>query len=225
MSWLLWKEYRENRPICIAGAAVLLLPYAIVSIVMGLASLGMIRGPVRLGEALVGASLYSLWASQLTLVLLGGNLIAGERVDRSAEFLAYLPLSRGRAVVGKLLLTLLAAVAIWSLNGTILMVYNAGPDRVDDLPAILGLAAVLGFTFFGVSWLVSALQSSPTFAVFAGLVFPLLIVMSLHAVNEFLLDQRLTHNTVLQWFVAGCLVPAVASFVAGTCYHLRRVEP
>lgn len=224
MTWLLWKEYRENRLICIAGAVILLLPYAIASIVLGLASLEIVKGSVRSGEAFLVASLYSLIVSQLTLALLGGNAIAGERADRSAEFLAYLPLSRGRMVVAKLLLALLTTAVIWCFNWPLLLIYHAEFDRTIIVSTIMGMTAVVGFTFFCVSWLVSSLQSSPTFAVCAGLVLPWFVMMVIGAVG-WLLDYEPTGRIMDRWFVASCLVLAVTSFAAGTWYYLRRVEP
>ena len=60
--------------------------------------------------------MYSLALSQLTVALLGGNAIAGEAADCSAEFIAYLPLSRPRLLAGKLSLAFSAAVSIWGPN-------------------------------------------------------------------------------------------------------------
>ena len=63
------------------------------------------------------------------LALLGGNSIAGERVDRSAEFLAYLPVSRGRILASKLLVALAAVPLIWLPNLVILAITGAVEPR------------------------------------------------------------------------------------------------
>ena len=44
--------------------------------------------------------------SQLSIALIGGNAISGERVDRSAEFLYSLPIARRKLLASKLLFAL-----------------------------------------------------------------------------------------------------------------------
>ncbi len=127
MKWLLWKDYRHNRLIVFTVLALLLGPHLI--------GLGIMFGgrwvkiDTRNGQAVYwtpkweeiigGASGYSLCISQLAAALIGGNAIAGERVDRSAEFLYSLPIRRRKLLASKLLLALAIAVAIWLLNALI----------------------------------------------------------------------------------------------------------
>ena len=99
MKWLLWREYRLNRLLLMTGATLLLLPYAIALFDLGWdAWWGSSQSPRAENAArrFEVAAFFSIVISQLTLALLGGNAIAGERADRSAEFLAYLPVSRWR---------------------------------------------------------------------------------------------------------------------------------
>ena len=86
MKWLLWREYRLNRWILITGAVLLLLPYLITLIVLCWPN-AISTGANHIVDSLIVAAFYSLGISQLTVALLGGNAIAGERADRSAEFL------------------------------------------------------------------------------------------------------------------------------------------
>ena len=91
MNWLLWREYRRNRWILIAGATGVLLPYIIAVIFDANRSSGF-----------VCAFVLSCVFSQMTVALLAGNAVAGERADRSAEFIAYLPWRRSSTFASKL---------------------------------------------------------------------------------------------------------------------------
>jgi len=112
MTWLLWKDYRHNRLIVFAGIILLLLPY-VFGFWMVLNSEAS-RHPGGWAFVIAVASLYSLGLGQVTLTLFGGNAIAGERVDRSAEFLACLPITRRKILASKLLLALMITAVIWA---------------------------------------------------------------------------------------------------------------
>ena len=90
MNWLLWREYRRNRWILAAGAAGVVLPYIIA-----------VMFDVNRSSGFIGAFFLSCVFSQMTVALLGGNAVAGERADRSAEFIAYLPLRRSSTFASK----------------------------------------------------------------------------------------------------------------------------
>ena len=133
-------------------------------------------------EFFLVSSLYSLALLQLAFALLGGNSIAGERIDRSAEFLAYLPVSRGRLLASKLLVALAAVPLVWLPNLVVLaIVWRFTPLASDPrefyiFQWVLGTIAITGLTFFCVAWLFSCMLQSPTFSVCAGLIVPLLVV-------------------------------------------------
>ena len=73
------------------------------------------------------SSIYSLIISQLAIALIGGNAIAGERADRSAEFLCSLPITRKRILASKLLISLAIILVIW-LTDTMLLMYLRNGD-------------------------------------------------------------------------------------------------
>ena len=133
---------------------------------------------------------------QLAFALLGGNSIAGERIDRSAEFLAYLPVSRrmgpacqqapGGAGSGP------AGLASEPRgSGDCLSIPQVAPflRPIVDLLSVLGTIAVTGLTFSCVAWLFSCLLESPTFSVCAGLIVPLVVMTGIFWVL-YLLDVR-----------------------------------
>lgn len=229
MTWLVWKEYRLNRLILGVGAALLVLPH-LVSLILVWYEAGhpLMEGMSRLSQNLAYSAGYSLVLSQLTLCLLGGYTIACERVDRSAEFLAYLPLSRSRIMAGKIVLPLLAFALIWGLNLLILKVTIPGAwlsvaEFREWALVVLGGLAITGLVFFCSGWLLSSALESPTFAIAGGLMTPVIVVTGIQTVAwlfEFPSDEF-----VGPWYRYICLGLAPACFVAGTWYYLRRVEP
>ena len=112
MNWIIWREYRLNRLILITGVFLLLLPYLVALIALLWPKAPALTAP-HVTKLFVGAAFYSLALSQVAVALLGGNAIAGERADRSAEFIAYLPLPRKRLLGAKLSLALCVVTFIW----------------------------------------------------------------------------------------------------------------
>jgi ABC-type transport system involved in multi-copper enzyme maturation permease subunit len=233
MKWLVWKDYRVNRLVIITTLVLLAAPHLLVAILIWRGAIG---GPNLLPPAgcFVGSSLYSLSLLQLAFALLGGNSIAGERIDRSAEFLAYLPVSRGRILASKLLVAVAAVPLVWLPNLVVLAIAYAStptanlPQTVP--PAIsygLSTIAITGLTFFCVAWLFSCMLQSPTFSVAAGLIVPLLVVTGMQWVAYLLdLGTGLSFDELsVCWYCGLCLVISAASFSTGTLYYLRRVEP
>lgn len=231
MKWLLWRDYRLNRPILITGLVLLLLPYAIALLVFlwpKEESNGWPRNdPSGYGntpDVLAGLAFYSIGISQLTIAVLGGNAIAGERSDRSAEFIAYLPWKRASRLLSKFLLAALAVLIIWAPNLAVISssrVFDTAQSR-EGLGFTIMAIAVTGLTFYGVGWFLSSLQSSPTFAVAGALLVPLIVIMSLTTLWEF----RMIGEGGLEFgYLGTCSVLALSTFTIGTWLFLQRVEP
>ena len=227
MKWLVWKEYRLNRVVLVVGATLLVVPHA-VALALAWRDVGpSIGGVSRLSANLLISGFYSLGISQLTLALLGGHVIACERADRSAEFVAYLPVSRARILAGKITLALLTAALIWGPNLLILRFVGELPEESLEADptvcGVLGYIALTGFVFFSVGWLFSSMLESPTFSICAGLITPFLVLMGIQSL-AWLFTFRLG-EIMEPWYRNTSLVLACACFVAGTWYYLRRVEP
>jgi ABC-type transport system involved in multi-copper enzyme maturation permease subunit len=202
---------------------LLVAPHAVVAILF-------LRGTIiqqDQGEAFMISSVYSIALLQLAFALLGGNSIAGERIDRSAEFLACLPVSRGRNLVSKLLVALAMVPLVWLPNLVVLAIAGtfARPSFNFDFPSALGTIAVTGLAFFCVAWLFSCMLESPTFSVSAGLIAPLLVVTGVLWVGYLLNFEDAGGFVVHDWYVGLCLAISAASFPTGTVCSLRRVEP
>ena len=116
MKSLLWREYRLNRWILVSGGVAILLSYAI-------AALSLLFDVDRASAFFVAYVASSIFSAMM-LTLLGGNAIAGERTDRSAEFMAYLPFGRRRMLASKLFFALSTIVALCIVN-----LAQRGPQR------------------------------------------------------------------------------------------------
>jgi ABC-type transport system involved in multi-copper enzyme maturation permease subunit len=229
MRWLLWREYRLNRLIVITGAVILVLPYLAAAGVLIWAPQPFVADAPNAFVAFGRAAACSFICSQLTLGLLGGNAIAGERADRSAEFVAYLPITRSRRLLAKLLLVFISVAVIWLFNlAAMSIVLSFGPDRflphLGDGVVQAAFFAVTGLTFFGVAWFVSSLQSSPTFAVCAGLITPFLLLICLQAI-AWVVDVLSFAKIITAGYAITSPLLAIIGFVVGTILFLRRVEP
>jgi ABC-type transport system involved in multi-copper enzyme maturation permease subunit len=237
MNWLLWKEYRHNRLLVIVGLVLLIAPHVFgIGYTISMTLIAHHRGvtPEALAQtkapiwalSLGLASLYSIGIAQVALALIGGNAIAGERIDRSAEFQASLPIPRKRIFAGKILFALLSALTIWlpnvALIGTVMgVLWEPHSDVIGLSHGLIGLA-IIGITFYGVAWMVSSMIASPIFASCAGLITPW-ILGSACVFTAHLFDARL--DDVGYWMLGLCLFASPICFGIGTWLYLRRVEP
>ncbi len=230
MRALLWKDYRVNRLVLLAGLVLLVAPPAAVAVING-------YGAMRYGEpvwpwmaALQVGAILSLVVSFITVAMLGGTAFACERADRSAEFLAYLPPTRGQIVASKMALAGGSVAAIWAVD--LLLIYVVAPlcgevhpqvaEELRDLrerllPAVAGTSVCL----FGAAWFGSSFL--PSHGVATGLAFgaPVLLFGVLQAIAFAFNANDLAES----WFTAVGCATGVAGFAAGIGLYLRRVGP
>jgi ABC-type transport system involved in multi-copper enzyme maturation permease subunit len=229
MKWLLWREYRLNFQLLIAGAALLVLPY--------LFTLGVFLWPTakqasgsQIAEGFAVAAVVSYALSQITIALLGGHIFAGERGDRSAEFMAYVPVSKNRRLLSKLSLTTIVTALVWSINLLVLWsLHNLVPWQTK--PSVLFDAktvALTGLMMFCVAYFISALQSSPSFAACGGLATPLIIMIGLSIAYELAYEEwnsQARNRFMDNGYSSISLALSAVCFTLGTWYYLKRLEP
>ena len=230
MQWLVWKEYRQNRLVVFVMLFLLAVPYLIGLFVLWKWGIAVQRWDIPQWKACLAlASAYSIGISQLAVALIGGNAIAGERLDRSAEFQAYMPLPRRKILSAKLLLVMAMVAVIWLPNAAILwgtsdaLMSKHRPEDYTFASEAFGNIAIVGLTFFCVGWLFSSMIRSPSIAVCAGLIAPLMVYLGIAYIaylREIKLDPLLEF-----WFPRICLALSPICFVIGTWLYLRRVEP
>ena len=229
----MWKDYRMNRLIVFLAVFLVVLPHVICLIVSIYKTIhyGQKFAPfsVYLCENLMASSMVSLLISLIVFAFIGGNAIAGERADRSAEFLAYLPISRGRIITSKLLVVFFVIAFIWLVNFSILGICASVIfQQIDPTPArnflqtiTEGMAShlILGLTLFAIAWFCSSFLESPTFSICLGLLTPLFLAALWFTGNH------VQERTLLTWLFGVYITLALICFPAGTWYYLRRVEP
>jgi ABC-type transport system involved in multi-copper enzyme maturation permease subunit len=228
MTALLWKDYRLNRHVLGLGVLLLLLPYAIF---LG-RNLYLWQ---RYGELTLWAEMWLMTAqiscaiSLITVALLGGNAVASERVERSGEFLAYLPPTRAAVVISKAGLALAAILAIWLVNVVVAyaVVPLAAPMPTEGqagspnmLP--LWLLAATTAAVFGCAWLASTMVQGPGLAAGTGILLPAAIAMSILAIDQF---HDLGAELAGRVYLVAAWLAGLACFVGGTLYYLRRIDP
>ena len=121
MKWLLWKDYRQNRPVVVMILFFLVIPHLVA--LCGACWMTFRESSERSPWTVCfgTSSLLSLFVSQLLVAVIGGNAFAGERADRSAEFLVSLPVTRGRIVASKVLFAVTIIATVWLVNAPGLM--------------------------------------------------------------------------------------------------------
>ncbi len=215
MNWLLWKEYRLQRLVLVVGLLLLVLPYSypLLATVFEEPTLG----------AWQAVPVFSLICSILTLSLLGGNAIASERFDRSAEFQAYQPVSRRTIVLSKLAFPLTTMIVVWGANLGAFLLANRWTTTLHLEPFLgLGLFALAGLCAFGVAWLVSSLQNSPTFAAAAGILAPSALASCISFLSWLTPIEEI--HAVIGFALSATLL-GLLGLIGGVSYYLRRVEP
>jgi hypothetical protein len=235
MNWLLWKDYRVNRTAFGSALFFLVVPHFVaLCAVCWQAWFRLRHDPGEWTAYFAAATAYGFMFAQLSIGLVGGNAFAGERADRSAEFLVSLPVSRGKNIVSKLLVSATLIVAIWLISLLVLANLLASSDVFEklrprdytEIGRVIRCVAILSATFFCVAWCLSSFSRSTTFAVLGGLFTPWLIMVAIAAAS-YLFDADLDKfgDRQLPVFTWICATLAPICFATGTWYYLRRVEP
>ncbi len=228
MKALLWKDYRQNRRILVGVAIMLLIPYVFVTVGELGTRLWHVYPSESWAELLRMASIASLFLTVLAIGFLGGNAIAGERVDRSAEFVAYLPIARRPAVASKAIVAIGACLAFWFVNALVACVSSwvIGDRSLDRTLGLVFPTAPSSVLIFGASWLFSSFMSSPPIATMMGLA-----TVVVYGVTMGLIDQARGLETAgkeSSYFVLCavlCVVLGITCFVSGVLHYIRRIEP
>jgi hypothetical protein len=178
---------------------------------------------------LATSAYFSLMCSQASLALLSGHVIAAERGDRSAEFLAYLPPSRGQVLLSKAVVLFGAAALVWGLNmgASLSADYLAhGTDAArmltGDMTSLPRLAAI-GVLAIGAGWCASSMLDNSGPAVAFALVAPFVTFGGLQ-LTRYLANwpDELSFSNV---YFTACWPIGIGLLAAGTAYYLHRVEP
>jgi len=228
MRSLLWKDYRINRLLLIFGFVVCVGPW-VIAIARNL--LLEWRG----GEAWWAPGFWvdvygiSLVLSLFTFAMLGGNAVAAERADRSAEFLGYLPVSRGAVLGSKSIIALGPTLLIWAVNLAALFIVAPSITHVPAADIVaksegresLGVFAGLTVLLLGSGWFWSTVLTSHGLATGMSLVTLAAVMMGFIGL-EFGCGLE---NFTEKWFLSVFVAVGIGGYVVGCAYYLHRLEP
>jgi len=228
MKSLLWKDYRINRLLLIFGFVVCVGPW-IIAIARNL--LIEWRGGEAWWAPEFWVTIYgiSLTLSLFTFAMLGGNAIAAERADRSAEYLGNLPVSRGTVLASKSIIALGPTFLIWAVNLAALFIVAPSITHVSAADIVaksdgresLGLFAGLTVLLLGSGWFWSTVLNSHGLA--TGMSFFTLAAVGMGFIGlEFGCGLE---NFLENWFVTTSLMVGIGGYVVGCAYYIRRLEP
>lgn len=239
MNTLLWKEYRQNARMLIAVGVFLSMPYVIGLAIVVIATVRVqLSGDNGSGRDLLyqfigpnqtwvnvigGVSVWSLCVATLATAFIGGNAFAGERADRAAEFLAYLPIRRGQALASKAILAVGVCAGMIVVNiviGRICGLPMRDNPSFTDFMVNLASSALL---IFGASWFCSTFLRTPAISAACG-VFAAVLVVGTLLLWDYLQGSDEAATTE-RWYPTIATVAGGGLFIAGVWHYLRRVEP
>ncbi|HSW47042.1 MAG TPA: ABC transporter permease subunit, partial [Phycisphaerae bacterium] len=119
MRTLIWKEFWQNSRVLLAVAIVAIAPYLVLpSIAISEMIADAIKSDDRhvapqWSDIIQSAALCSMVLSTVLAAFVGGNVFAGERADRSAEFAAGLPIPRRGVLAAKAIVSMGFCLGLW----------------------------------------------------------------------------------------------------------------
>jgi ABC-type transport system involved in multi-copper enzyme maturation permease subunit len=176
------------------------------------------------------AAMLSLALELATAVLLGGCAFASERADRTAEFMAYMPVSRRQIVLSKtiLVLTVFAFIGLFNVGAILYQGARrstAMGETVNDMGSVwqsIGTLGALALCMFGCAWFVSSISRSHGLSAAMGILVPLGCVGFMLSLTK-LMDWP--EDWLDRWIPMVCATLGTLGFVAGVRYYLWRIEP
>ncbi|HIK96016.1 MAG TPA: hypothetical protein EYG03_29075 [Planctomycetes bacterium] len=161
--------------------------------------------------------------------MVSGSIIATERGDRSAEFLAYLPPARRQILQSKFVVLAGTAIIIYGVNLSIRFLASVLAGDTNALEALTGglpsmnyLAAV-GVVAVGVGWCSSAALDNAGPPVALAFAAPLIVFSALLLIDYMTgWPGKFYYERI---YFGSCVGVGVITFGVGTVYFLQRIEP
>jgi ABC-type transport system involved in multi-copper enzyme maturation permease subunit len=226
MRTLLRKDVRLSRLPLIVSVALLFVPYFAVAAMLYQVYAPDLPSRGTIADYVASAAVFGLMFSAAGAGLLAGNIVACERADGSAVFLACQPVSHLQVIVSKLGVVAAGIGLMWLVHTSALfgiaplLATDARPFMKIDAP--VGFAAAVTVVTTGVSWFASILTRSPSLAISAGLGAAFLVPWFVYLVGLWIdvaPDDLTAARTFTQWAVGSC------GLLGGTYIYVKRVEP
>lgn len=230
---LVWREWRRSRTILFVALGIIV---ALLLLVFSqLPPPETAGGKISVVDRMAVVGYFATWIavhfSVFLLPMIAANSLAGERADRSAEFIAPLPVSRSVRLVAKVVLLAAVAIALWAPVLVVApLLGNSQLVKADDYRSglgLLGMVATFAILATALAWWLAAWVESPVIAAVAAIAIPVAVpwvMFSLHApflapasffglwIDSEGIPQSLT------------LLVAAAFFAAGSALYVRRLE-
>jgi ABC-type transport system involved in multi-copper enzyme maturation permease subunit len=179
-----------------------------------------------IADYIASAAIFGLLLSVATAGVLSGNIVACERADGSAVFLACQPVSRWKIVLSKAIVVFGAIAATWLLHAA--MQYGLARGFSQDPrpyvriegPVLFASSAMI--VSAGIAWLTSVLARSPSMAISAGLAAAIAVPWLVYLSSLFITvapDDLNLFCRITQWVVG------LGGLIGGTAIYVKRVEP
>ena len=230
---LVWREWRRSRTILFVALGIIVaLLLLVFSLPQPPETAG---GKISVVDRMAVVGFFATWiavhVSVFLLPMIAANSLAGERADRSAEFIAPLPVSRSVRLVAKVVLLAAVAIALWA---PVLLVApllgNSQLVKADDYRSGLGLLGmVAAFTLLAtaLAWLLAAWVESPVIAAVGAIAIPVAVPWVMFSLQVPFLAPASFFSL---WFDSQgipqslTLLVAAAFFAAGSALYVRRLE-
>ena len=236
---LVWREWRRSRTILFVAlgiiVALLLLVFSQPQTPPEAAG-----GKISVVDRMAVVGYFATWiavhVSVFLLPMIAANSLAGERADRSAEFIAPLPVSRAVRLLAKVVLLAAVAIALWAPMLVVASLLRSSQlDKADDYRlglGLLGMVATFTLLATALAWLLAAWVESPVIAAVGAIAIPIAIPMFLFYVPTIANRPPFRDPSVFYSFwidSAGMPQPltflvAAAFFAAGSTLYMRRLE-
>lgn len=224
MKALLWKDMRVNGVLIAYALSVSIGVYAVM--------IGVNRifewqtgFPWQDWSKLLGlAATLSLVLELVTADLMGACAFASERADRTAEFMAYMPVSRGQIIRSKTLLILAVFAFVCALNISVLWCVDgrSSAEMAESMWKPIGVLAALSLCMFGGAWFVSSMSKSHGLSAAVGIFVPIGCAGVMLSWTKLM---GWSENWLDRWIPITYAILGTAGYVGGVWYYLRRVEP
>jgi ABC-type transport system involved in multi-copper enzyme maturation permease subunit len=221
---LLKKDWRLNRVPIIGGGLLIAVPYLFVIPVL-LTSNSNNSGVVY--EDLMAVSIIATALNVAIAAVFGGTAFALERRERSADFLALLPITRGKIIASKMLIGIGIPAIYFTINVIIAAAaQNQGhPAKFEIRDTFLAhaSAAILMLMAFGIGWCLSSFLSSP--AISASIAIGIMLAWpALYLLVTALFKSPLGAVSTTIIAITPILI-GVLGVAVGSINYLKRVEP
>jgi ABC-type transport system involved in multi-copper enzyme maturation permease subunit len=213
MKMLLWKDLRLSELCLLAGVMFIIDPYMFMF------------NPYAYWYDFNHAWVISTVISQLTMALVAGNIIACERADRSAAFLAFQGITRKKIITSKLIICFITFISIYVISFISIFWLDKLKFGERDVIVIIQLHASIfatGFCFIGCCWLLSDLITNSVAAIVFGLLPPGIIACGLSITSEYLHWPR--NEAYPYWYTAFVAAAGLISLIAGTWHFIMSKE-